>query len=308
MNKRVSVIGYKVGLGGRVAGAELGPEALRERGLIARIKALGFNVNDLGDVGSREYISQDESIFLPEEKQSNHYLPLYHPLKELSEKVAEEASTETKLVILGGDHTVSIGSVAGVTNAYKLRGKKLGLIWIDTHTDIFRPSQSLSKNMHGMSVAFLLGMVPGAFCNLQKNSPAIDPSRFVYVGLRDLDPGEPENIKKMGIRAMSMKDIDIRGLASVMYEAIDHASTGTDGFIVSYDLDVCDPSVIWGTGTKIRGGLTLREAFLAAELVHDSGKMVAFELVELNPAIDPSGKSAEIGVSLIEAALGKGVL
>ena len=185
---------------------------------------------------------------------------------------------------------------------------QLDLIWIDTHADCNTPETSPSMNPFGMSAAFLLAEIGGAFAGMQQRSPAVSPENLVYVGLRDVDQGEKELIRRKHITSFTMKEIDRDGIGCVIEDAIEIASLNTAGFVVSFDLDVCDPRIVPGIGTPARGGLTYREAHLALELIAESQKQLAFEMVELNPELDRNFETVDLAISLIESALGKTIL
>lgn len=299
MQNNIALIGYASGIGGNILGCKDGPKKLRERGIVDALIKLGHNVKDYGDA----YPNQNFADQITEHG-INHIVETYGACRELYELTSKAISDGNFPLILGGDHSLSIGSTAAISDQHK----KLGLIWIDTHPDINLPSTSPSKNPFGMSVAFLLGLIPGAMKDLQQNSPAIDPANLVYVGLRDVDPGEKELINKHGIKAFSMKEIDMGRVDTVIQEAIVHASKNTDGFVVSFDLDVCEPQLVPGTGTPYRGGLTYREAHLIMELLYDSNQMLGLEMVELNPSLDVDDKTADFAIALIESAMGKSIL
>jgi arginase len=211
-------------------------------------------------------------------------------------------------LVLGGDHSLSIASVAAVSNYYRRKGEKLGLIWIDTHPDLNTVKTSPSKRIFGTPVSYLLGQAQGLFSSFQEGGSAISFENLAYVGIRDVDKGEKELINKLKINSFSMKLIDIKGVATALEEAIAVASKGTSGFIVSFDLDVCDPSLVPGTGTPKRGGLTYRESHLIIELLYDCQKMRSIEIVELNTILDRDFKTAHLALSLIESAFGKSIL
>jgi arginase len=198
--------------------------------------------------------------------------------------------------------------VAAVSNFYAAQKQRTGLIWIDSHPDLNTPDTSYSQNIYGMSVAVLLGRLPGLLASIQTRKPAIDLRNFCYIGLRDVDPPEREAIKSLNISAFTMKDIDLHGLPRIMERAIAIASEGTAGFVASFDLDVCDPPIVPGVGFPVRGGFTYREAELVWELLYDSKKLRSIELVELNPTLDRNQVTAELGISLLESAVGKAIL
>lgn len=305
-----SLIGYRCGGGGLFPGTEEGPKQFRELGLIERLVDLGLLVDDLGDAVPSKAKSFEQQLENASEgeKGAHSLLEVFSACSALAEKVETALERRTVPIIIGGDHSLSIGSVAGVSNFYGRAGQSVGLLWIDTHGDINSPESSPSGRIHGMPVTALLGKMPGVLSSLQKTNPAIRAENLAYVGLRELDPGEKVSIRDLGIKAFTMKEVDILGIARVMEEAIGIASSGTAGFIASFDLDVCDPQLVPGTGTPKRGGLTFREAHLSLEMIYDSAKMLSLELVELNPKLDKDNVTAELAISLIESALGRAIL
>jgi arginase len=300
-NKHISIVGYAYGGAGNVPGCKDGPAAFRNNGLIDKLKDLGYQVTDRGDA------IPDPEVKVREELDVNNLGETFSACKTLYEEVTAALEANSFPLILGGDHSSSIGSVPAVCDFYKDKGP-LGLLWVDTHPDINTPLTSPSKNIFGMSVAALLGQIPGTLSSLQKSTPAIAANALVYIGLRDVDCGERELIKRLGIRCYTMKDIDSRGLFAVLNEAIEYLAENSSGFFTSFDLDVCDPRIVSAIGTPCRGGLTYREAHLVMEKIYDSNKCRALEIVELNPSLDNSGESTEIAVSLLESGLGKSIL
>lgn len=306
-----ALIGYSSDSGGIIPGTDLGPKVLRERELIARLEALQLVVTDLGDV-SHLAIAQDKeeaaSLTSDQEKRVKNLLSVYAGCRRLAEKTATALHAGSFPIIIGGDHSLSIGSVSAVSNYYAEQQKKIGLIWIDTHPDLHTPETSPSKSIFGMSTAFLLGRVPGLLESLQRQRPAIDPKNIVYIGLRDVEPGEANVIREMKLAAYTMKEIDMYGLAKITEQAVTIASTNTAGFVVSFDLDVCDCSLVPGVAHPTPGGLDFREVHLVLELLHDSKKMLALELAELNPTLDKNFATTDFAIALIESAMGKTIL
>ncbi len=311
MSERYSIIGYACGFGNYVPGAEYGPSAIRDRGLASKLEALGAVVTDLGDVtpnytqGEREnYIDLATS----EEKLAKNLIPVYVACRELAERTNFALESDSIPIVLGGDHSFSIGSVAAVSNFYRRRSERIGLLWIDMHPDIHTPSSSTSKGIFGMSTAVLLGRVPGLLASLQDEPPAVNVSRIAYIGLRDIDPPERKVLRDLQIAAFTMKEIDKFGMAEVIRRALEVVCDDTAGFVASFDLDVCDAPLVPGVSLPSRGGLTFREVELLGELLYDSQKLLSFELVELNPMLDRDNMTADLAVSLIETISGKSIL
>ncbi len=302
--RKIKIIGVPLDLGASRRGVDMGPSAVRVAGLEPRLEALGHVVRDGGNI----------SVPLAETKRSGHQSA--HYLKEITETCARTADVVEKTlaegmtpVILGGDHSVAAGSVSGVSEYYRRQNQKIGLIWIDAHADINTPQTSPSGNVHGMPVAALLGLGPEPLANIFDYSPKVDPGNVVIVGVRDIDPAEKENIRRAGISEVyTMRDIDERGMRTVMEEALRAAGRGTAGYHVSLDMDWIDPEDAPGVGTPVRGGATYREAHLAMEIIADHGRMLALEVVEVNPVIDEHNRTADLAVELISSAFGKKIL
>ncbi len=211
-------------------------------------------------------------------------------------------------LVLGGDHSVAIGTIAGMSSYFRKQGKKLGLIWIDAHADMNTPDSSPSGNVHGMPLACVIGQGPKELTEIGGFSPKVDPGSVAIVGLRSVDEIERLNVRGAGVHAFTMRDIDERGLRNVMLAAIEIASAGGAGFHLSFDMDAVDPAEAPGVGTPVRGGITYREAHLAMETVCDSGLMASMELVEVNPVLDEVNRTALLAVELIMSAMGKRIL
>jgi arginase len=282
----------------------MGPSAVRVAGLEARLEALGHNVADGGNI----------SVAIAETKHAGEENARY--LKEITEtctRVADQVigALEKSMtpVVLGGDHSVAAGSVSGVAEYYRRREQKIGLIWIDAHSDLNTPETSPSGNVHGMPLAALLGLGPELLANICGFSPKVLPENTVLIGVRDIDATEKENIKRIGLTEVyTMRDIDERGMRTVMEEALRTAGRGTAGYHVSLDMDWIDPEDAPGVGTPVRGGATYREAHLAMEIIADHGRMLSLEVVEVNPVIDEHNRTADLAVELISSAFGKKIL
>ncbi|MCC7237300.1 MAG: arginase [Bryobacterales bacterium] len=302
-HERVAVIGAPLDLGAGRRGVDMGPSAIRLARLDARLEALGYEVDDLGNVE----VDQPESR--PVGRENARYLPEITASCRRLSKTVERALSEGRFpLVLGGDHSVAAGTVAGVARHFRKRKQNVGLIWIDAHADMNTPETSPSGNVHGMPLASLVGMGPEELVSLGGFAPKVRPENVVLVGIRDVDQLEKPHIKSSGVRAFTMRAIDERGLRDVMNEAIRIASDGTAGFHVSFDMDSVDPADAPGVGTPVRGGMTYREAHLALELVCDSGRMVSLEVVEVNPVLDVANRTAELAVELVMSAMGKRIL
>lgn len=302
--RQIKVIGVPLDLGASRRGVDMGPSAVRVAGLEARLESLGHEVRDGGNI----------SVAIAETKQVGEEHARY--LKEITEtctKAAElvEKSLEQGMipVVLGGDHSVAAGTVSGVASFYRKQHHKIGLIWIDAHADLNTPETSPSGNVHGMPLAALVGLGPEPLANILGFSPKVAPENVVIIGVRDIDATEKENIRRAGITEVyTMRDIDERGMRTVMEEALRAAGRGTAGYHVSLDMDWIDPEDAPGVGTPVRGGATYREAHLAMEILADHGRMLSFEIVEVNPVIDEHNRTADLAVELISSAFGKKIL
>jgi arginase len=227
---------------------------------------------------------------------------------ELAERVHGAMARGCVPLVLGGDHSVAIGTVTGVSRSFRDRGERVGLIWLDAHADMNTPETSPSGNIHGMPLACIVGLGPSELVDLGGYRPKIAPQNTVIVGLREVDLTERPHVRESGVRAFTMRDIDERGLRVVMEEAIQAASAGTVGFHCSLDMDFVDPKDAPGVGTAVRGGATYREAHLAMEMICDSRRMTSIEVVEVNPVLDEANRTADLAVELIMSGLGKRIL
>lgn len=301
--KTVGIAGVPLAFGQSMLGVELGPAAIRVAGLAAGIASLGYEVNDRGDVRierPRTYPREGEKL-----KYLNEVFATCAALAAETESIV--AAGEIPLT-LGGDHSIAIGSLSGITKAFRERDQTLGLIYLDAHADMNTEETTPSGNIHGMPLAVLLGFGPPELVAIGGQGPKFDISACAHVGARDLDPGERKLIKETGIRFFTMREIDERGLSVCIDEAIDIAGRGTAGFAVTFDVDVLDPGDAPGSGTLVRGGFTYREAHLAMEKIAESGQMRSLEMVEVNTALDVNNRTAELAVELILSALGKTIL
>jgi arginase len=302
--RRIQLIGVPLDLGASRRGVDMGPSAVRVAGLEARLEVLGHEVVDGGNVA----VAIAETGQVGDE--SARYLrEITETCTKAAEMVAQSLQDGLTPIVLGGDHSVAAGTVAGVADHYRRKDQKIGLIWIDAHSDINTPESSPSGNVHGMPLAALLGLGPEPLANVLGWSPKVLPENTVLVGVRDIDATEKENIRKAGITEVyTMRDIDERGMRMVMEEALRAAGNGTTGYHISLDMDWVDPEDAPGVGTPVRGGATYREAHLAMEIIADHGRMLSLELVEVNPVLDERNRTAELAVELISSAFGKKIL
>jgi arginase len=304
LHNRIAIIGAPLDLGQGRRGVDMGPSALRVAGLGRRLTQLGFLVSDLGNIEA----AQAESLPNPGPGNARFIDEIAAACQGLAQLVSGALKHGQTPLVLGGDHSIAAGTVAGVSSHYRVQNQKIGMLWIDAHADMNTPDSSPSGNVHGMPLACCIGLGPEALVNVLGFSPKVSPSNTVLVGIRDVDELERANIRRTGIHAFTMRDIDERGLRSVMDEAIAIASKDTAGIHLSLDMDFVDPEYAPGVGTPVRGGATYREAHLAMELICDSGLMRSMEIVEVNPVLDQFNRTAELAVELVLSALGKKIL
>ena len=300
---KIRILGVPLDMGASRRGVDMGPSALRIAQIGTRLRELGHTVDDGGNL-----LVPDRSS-LQGMRSPLDYLPtITEVCEELARRTADAVREGCAPLVLGGDHSLAAGSVAGVATALAERQQRLGLIWLDAHGDLNTPQSSLTGNVHGMPVAHLLGHGDRRLAGIAVPSPAVRPEHVVFVGVRDLDPAEREHARSFGVHVFTMRDIDERGLRSVMEDALLLAGAGTDGIHVSCDVDWVDPREAPGVGTPVRGGATYREAHLAVEMIADSGKLVAMDVVEVNPVLDELNRTAELAVGLVGSAFGQRIL
>ena len=308
--KKVEIIGAPLGYGAGTPGSELGVEAMRLaslRGfrLIDVIRELGYDAVDRGNA----------PIVLPNRPAAPDENPKYldeivESCGNIAESVRTALSNGAVPIILGGDHSIAIGSITGIASYFRERDEDFGLIWFDAHADVNTPETSASGNIHGMPLAAILGQGDEKLVNIGGFSPKLSTRYFAHVGARDLDLGEKERVRDLGLRDhfFTMSDIDKRGMLDCVNDAIAIASQASGGFAVTFDVDMIDPRFAPGSGTLVRGGATYREAHLALEVIAEHGGMRSFEIVEVNPMLDQSNITVELGCELVLSALGKTIL
>ncbi|HVB86563.1 MAG TPA: arginase [Candidatus Dormibacteraeota bacterium] len=303
MAEKIRIIGVPMDLGASRRGVDMGPSALRVAGLQARLKQLGRQVEDIGNISVRQPEEQHYGV-----KNAKYLEEIAETCKGLAETVRKALEADLLPLVLGGDHSVAVGTVAGVASYFHSQSKRVGLIWLDAHGDMNTPESSPSGNVHGMPLASIMGYGPAELTELAGVKPMVEPRNVVLVGVRDLDSKERRLMKESGAHVYTMRDIDERGMREVMAEALRFAGDDTAGVAVSLDMDFVDPTDAPGVGTPVRGGVTYREAHLALEMIADSRSMVSFELVEINPVIDVHNTTATLGVELVLSGLGKKIL
>jgi arginase len=291
-------------MGASRRGVDMGPSAMRVAGLEARLESLGHHVVDGGNI--RVEIAETQGYG---DRKARYLKQIAETCTRTAESVVQTLEEGLTPLILGGDHSVAVGSISGVSEFYRRSNQKIGVLWIDAHSDINTPETSPSGNVHGMPLAALLGLGPEPLTHIFGYAPKILPENTVLIGVRDIDAAERENIRRAGLTEVyTMRDIDERGMRTVMEEALRAAGRGTAGYHVSLDMDWIDPEDAPGVGTPVRGGATYREAHLAMEIIADHGRMVSFELVEVNPVIDEHNRTADLAVELACSAFGKKIL
>lgn len=300
---QIGIIGAPLDLGSGRRGVDMGPSAIRVARLNRRLESLGYNVKDFGNVP----VDQQESARSGDD--SARYLSAIATVcRRLAKRVEAVVQRKRFPLVLGGDHSIAVGTIAAMSKRLKANDEKLGVIWIDAHSDMNTPETSPSGNIHGMPLAASIGMGAKELTHLLGDSPLVDPANVVLVGIRDVDELEKSHIRDSGVTAFTMRHVDERGLPAVMKEAVAIASNGTGGIHVSLDMDSIDPTFAPGVGTPVRGGLTYREAHLALETLGDSGLMVSMEIVEVNPVLDEANRTASLAVELAMSAMGKRIL
>jgi len=299
----VHIIGVSLDLGGNRRGVDMGPSALRIAGLGERLSALGIQVVDAGDLVAP--IPETKSFGDPHKRYIREIARVCERLYKAALTALEKGGFP---LVLGGDHSLAAGSVAATADFVRREKKPLGLIWVDAHGDMNTPSSSGSGNVHGMPLAALLGAEPAELSRIGGFSPKVLPEHTVLIGIRNLDEREKQIVRESKVRVFTMKDIDRSGIATVTEQALAIAGTGTGGVHVSFDLDVCDPTIAPGVGTPVKGGLDYREAHMVMEIIADSGLLRALDLVEVNPILDDRNITAILGTELASSALGQKII
>ena len=309
MTNKVAILGIPLGFGAGQTGSELGVNAMRltrfrGQSLADHMRSLGCEVTDHGDAWIVRPANEADA------GRPRHLTEMLASSTGIIEKVSAILAGGEFPIILGGDHAIAIPTFSAIANHYRQQDAEIGLIWFDAHADINTPETSPSGNIHGMPLAVILGHGHPDLVNLCDYAPKLDPKYFAHIGARDIDPGEREQIEKLGLRDnfFTMSDIDKRGMAECVEDAIAIASAAPGGYAVTFDIDMIDPRFAPGSGTLVRGGTTYREAHLALEIIAEHGGMRSFEIVEVNPLLDQSNITVELACELILSALGKTIL
>ncbi|MDW8798181.1 arginase [Staphylococcus pseudoxylosus] len=298
MNKTVEIIGVPATFGQRKLGVNLGPDAIRYAGIEDRIKAIGLSVKDSGNIAVPKL---DLEKFNSEQDGLRNIEEIIETSNILSDAVSNSIEQNHFPLVLGGDHSIAIGSISGVSKHYE----NLGMIWYDAHGDLNVPEESPSGNIHGMPLRVLAGDGDERLVNISDYSPKVKPENIVLIGMRDLDEGERRYIKEHNIKTFTMAEVDRFGIKQVIEETIAYLKPKTDGIHLSLDVDALDPVETPGTGTRVLGGLTYRESHFALELLHNSNLITSMDLVEVNPLIDHNNDTAEQAVGLVGSFFGK---
>lgn len=303
LQKTIQIIGVPLDLGASRRGTDMGPSALRIAGLGAALRRMGYQVAREDDISAPAMetgtVEDHQARFKPQ---------ILQVCAELARRVKQCLERGDFPLVIGGDHSIAMGTVSGVASYFRDRDEKIGLIWFDAHGDMNIPESSPSGNIHGMPLAHLLGHGDPDLMNIEGFGPKVEPRNVALIGVRDIDGDERQIIRDSGIHAYSMREIDERGMGEVIREALEFVNDGTAGFHISFDVDGCDPSVIPGSGTLVPGGVNYREAHLMLEYCADDGRMTSLEVVELNPFLDHGNVSAERTLELILSAMGKTIL
>lgn len=310
VGRQIGMIGVPLGFGAGQLGSDLGVDAIRHatvRGmtLAEHIKELGYDLTDYGDVEivkpNYQAAAGDNPRYLPEMLASSQNMA------EWTSRILKESKMP---LVLGGDHSIAIGTFSGISSYFHEKSEEIGLIWFDAHADMNTPETSPSGNIHGMPLATVFGQGEESLVNLMGFSPKINPKYCAHIGARDLDLGEKQMIRKLGLKDnfFTMSDIDKRGMVECVEEAIKIASQASGGFAVTFDIDIIDPRFAPGSGTLVRGGITYREAHLALEIIAEHDKLRSFEMVEVNPLLDSGNLTVEVACELILSVLGKRIL
>lgn|SRR5690625_2835176 len=297
MKKEIALIGVPMDLGQTRRGVDMGPSAIRYAGIVERLEKLDYTIYDLGDID----VPQRRDGVNKEELPLRNLEEIAIANERLARVIDEQVALNRFPLVLGGDHSIAIGTIAGISNHYE----NLGLIWYDAHGDINTAETTPSGNIHGMPLAVSLGLGHQRLTSILKDNPKVKPENVVLIGVRDLDEGEKELLKKLNIKVYTMHEIDRLGMPRVMEEVISYIKARTDGVHLSFDLDGIDPSEAPGVGTPVIGGITYRESHLALEMLSEANIVTSVEFVEVNPMLDERNKTADLTVALAGSLFGE---
>jgi len=302
----IRILGVRMDLGAGRRGVDMGPSAMRKAGIRQRLRDLGYEVVDEGNL----HVEEPEATEIRDPKLK--YLPeITAVMEELAKRVAASMASSEIPLVLGGDHSIAIGTIAGLASYHRQAGKKLGMIWLDAHGDVNTPETTPSGNIHGMPQAIAFGRGADELTSIGGFAPGeskLDPACCCIIGARSIDRTEKKILAEIGMHVFTMEQIDRRGIYDVCQEAIEISTRGTDGVHVSFDVDAMDPSVAPGVGTPVKGGLTYRETHTVMELIAETGQMVSMEVAEVNPILDLRNSTAEVAVEMVASAFGKRIL
>lgn len=302
MNQRIEIIGAPSTFGQKKLGVNLGPDAIRYAGLLSRLKKMGLDVIDKGNI---EVPTLDVEKFNSDQEGLRNYDEIVTVSENLSKATSEIVKKGNFPLTLGGDHSIAVGSISGISQHYE----NLGVIWYDAHGDLNVPEESPSGNVHGMPLRILAGDGPDELVNINDFTPKVKPENIVLIGMRDLDEGERKYIKDKNIKTFTMADIDRFGIQEVIERSLEYLkSRNIDGLHFSLDVDALDPAETPGTGTRVMGGLSYRESHFALELLNESKLVTSMDIVEVNPLIDNSNHIAEQAVALLGTFFGETLL
>lgn len=300
---QISIGNVHLDLGAGRRGVDMGPSAIHLAGLKSGMQELGHRVMETFTI----------AVAIPEMSEPGNpearYLPeIADACRRLADRVEQLMEQGRFPVVLGGDHSVAIGTISGIARYWRKRGRRIGVVWVDAHTDMNTPGSSPSGNIHGMPLAVLLGYGAPELVAIAGDQPALDPRHVCILGARDIDTSERELVRQSGVRVYTMSELDERGTSNCVREAVERACDGTVGVHLSFDLDGVDPAHAPGVGTPVPGGLNLRESHLICEKVAETEKLIGVEMVELNPVLDSENRTGKLAVWLILSALGKTIL
>lgn len=299
----VSLIGVPMDLGGARRGTDMGPNAIRIAGIEAALRAQGHRFQDLGNIEVADLARIDLG-----DTSARYLKEIVAACSDLRDLVGDTLDAGRLPLVIGGDHAIACGTVAGVSDHFASKGGRIGLLWFDAHGDMNTPESTPSGNVHGMPLAACLGRGAEPLTSLARRLPMVDPANTAVVGVRSIDPAEREIVEELGVRVFTTREIDARGMFAVMVDAIEIVTGGTAGFHVSFDVDGSDPAAAPGVGTPVPGGLTYRESHLFMEMVAESGKAVSLEVTEINPILDHGNVTADFAVEMCLSALGHRII
>ena len=302
-DRKVGLLGVPMDLGGGRRGVDMGPSAIRIAGIERRVREIGIDFTDCGNVHVAEPESRE-----PVDPKARFLAEITDCCRRLRERVEALLVENCMPLVVGGDHSIACGTVAGISSFHHGRGERIGLVWFDAHGDMNTPETTESGNIHGMPLASCLGLGPKELTHLGSVAPMVRVENTVLVGVRSLDARERALVHESGVRVFTMRDVDTHGIHKVMDQALEVACAGTAGFHLSFDMDGTDPSVAPGVGTPVRGGTTYRESHAVMEHAADTGKLLGLEVTEINPILDTHNTTANAAVDLVLSALGKSIL